>query len=71
MNARLSSTELVQGGSDLHLRCSIGVATLVPGQDDRPSDLVRMADEALYLAKANGRNRVEAARTAANDSKIA
>jgi diguanylate cyclase (GGDEF)-like protein len=37
---------------------SIGVATLVPGDQDKPRDLVSLADLALYKAKNNGRNRV-------------
>jgi|GEM_PF-1765459 len=37
--------------------CSFGVAAL-PGDADRPDDLLRRADEALYAAKAGGRGRV-------------
>ncbi len=38
---------------------SIGVATLPPGsRTGRSKDLVRLADECLYAAKENGRNRV-------------
>jgi len=42
-----------------HVTLSIGVATLVPG-DGTPADLTRLADEALYRAKEQGRNRVVA-----------
>ncbi|MFZ5574810.1 MAG: diguanylate cyclase [Pseudomonadota bacterium] len=42
-----------------HITCSFGVAEWVPG--DRAEDLLRKADDALYRAKANGRNRVEIA----------
>jgi diguanylate cyclase (GGDEF)-like protein/PAS domain S-box-containing protein len=41
------------------LTISLGVATLVPGTNASPSSLVDRADEALYLAKSRGRNRVE------------
>ena len=38
---------------------SLGVASLNPGKETEASALIKMADEALYLAKNNGRNRVE------------
>ncbi len=37
---------------------SIGVAMLTPGKDNGVERLIRKADEALYQAKANGRNQV-------------
>jgi two-component system chemotaxis family response regulator WspR len=37
---------------------SLGVACIVPGEDDDPDDLVARADAALYDAKRAGRNRV-------------
>ena len=44
---------------DLHLSISIGMAQLEPS-DAHLKDLVARADAALYRAKANGRNRIEA-----------
>ena len=40
------------------ITASIGVATLTPGSLDKRDDLVRKADQALYLAKSSGRNMV-------------
>ena len=38
---------------------SVGVATIIPGENASMMDIIAAADEALYLAKENGRNRVE------------
>lgn len=43
------------------LTISLGVASIVPGKNASPASLVNRADEALYLAKSRGRNRVEVA----------
>lgn len=37
---------------------SIGVAALIPDEDSNPQQLMAAADQALYQAKASGRNRV-------------
>lgn len=42
-----------------HLTISVGVATLPPGMDCAPNDLLHAADAALYDAKRNGRNCVQ------------
>jgi len=39
-----------------YVTISIGVAVLVPSENGRPEQLVRLADEALYRAKQRGRN---------------
>lgn len=44
-----------------HVTISIGVAVLVPSEDSRPEQLVRLADEALYRAKQRGRNQAQLA----------
>lgn len=40
------------------ITASLGVASLVPGPDASPEDLVRRADQAMYRAKRGGRDRV-------------
>ncbi len=47
------------GTTELQVTISIGVASLQQNKPDNAEKLVSMADEALYKAKANGRNRVE------------
>jgi diguanylate cyclase (GGDEF)-like protein len=49
------------GEASLHVTCSFGVAWLGAGDDLEA--LIHAADQALYQAKANGRNRVEFAVT--------
>jgi diguanylate cyclase (GGDEF)-like protein len=48
-------------GETLGATASFGVATIVPGEEATDADAVKRADEALYRAKAGGRNRVELA----------
>jgi len=45
--------------NDLRATCSIGVATMLSGKPENLEKLIAQADEALYRAKGEGRNRVE------------
>lgn len=48
-----------QEGQDLEVTVSIGIASTENGpEDDSPQKLIKRADEALYVAKTEGRNRV-------------
>jgi diguanylate cyclase (GGDEF)-like protein len=49
-------------GVDRAITASLGVAT-IPDHASDGDQLIRAADRALYLAKTNGRNRVEASTT--------
>lgn len=56
----LASAPLVLEGATLFITASMGVSVLDAG-DQSLDDLMRRADAALYVAKTNGRNRVEMA----------
>jgi two-component system cell cycle response regulator len=58
LRGRLATTPEVEGGPQ-QISVSIGLATL--GRDSSADSLIEQADQALYRAKARGRNRVEVA----------
>ncbi|HEY9448533.1 MAG TPA: GGDEF domain-containing protein, partial [Gemmatimonadaceae bacterium] len=57
---RVCNTPPMAGGEYgwLRVTVSIGVATVPSSRVNTPDELIAMADEALYRAKAQGRNRV-------------
>lgn len=54
----IAELEVSVNGSWLRLTTSVGVAALRPRFDQRPELLVELADQALYRAKQQGRNRM-------------
>jgi diguanylate cyclase (GGDEF)-like protein len=54
----LASRPMVVDGHELSLTASLGVAVIGPGVGVDSEELLRAADEALYRAKTEGRNRV-------------
>jgi diguanylate cyclase (GGDEF)-like protein len=46
-----------KSGIDEYVTLSVGVSSIVPGQDATPIDLIKAADQALYECKDKGRNR--------------
>src|SRR6478672_9392294 len=57
MRHRLHATGMLVDGQELQVSASFGV-TISDGSERSPDVFVRVADEALYRAKANGRNRI-------------
>lgn len=63
IRCRISEMQLdIPGSGSKQVTVSIGVATF-PQMGQTAEELVRSADRALYVAKSNGRNRVEMAET--------
>ena len=60
LRAKLGDTVIEYQGMALRLTTSIGVAAMRVA-DSRPEEIIARADQALYRAKASGRNRVELA----------
>lgn len=47
---------IVFGGNTITLTMSLGVASLLPDQKVSKDDLIKMAEDALVLAKKSGKN---------------
>ena len=55
----IADREMLVNETQLALTASFGATSALPGQNWTSESLIRRADEALYLAKKSGRNRVE------------
>ncbi len=59
MRKSIETTEFCCENNNLSVTASFGVSSTRPDQNQSAEDMIRGADEKLYLAKKNGRNRVE------------
>ena len=59
LRKQLAQTEMSVNDSSLRVTASFGVTVAMPGEMRTQEALIRKADEALYVAKRSGRNRVE------------
>lgn len=55
---RIEETSFRVSDEQLHLTVSIGICSICPDQADATKEIFAMADDALYTAKARGRNNV-------------
>ena len=58
IRAKIDGLALTHGGAEITLSASVGVAALIPKPDLKSNDLIALADQALYQAKGDGKNRV-------------
>ena len=59
LRKQLAGVQIELQDTPLTISASFGVASAIPGQKWTPEELINRADEALYIAKRRGRNRVE------------
>ncbi|MHB8294776.1 MAG: GGDEF domain-containing protein [Acidimicrobiales bacterium] len=67
----IESSVVTEGGRSVSVTVSVGCASLAQGGIESKEDLLRAADQALYAAKAAGRNRLSIALTAVKPAGVA
>lgn len=60
IRAMIESTPMETQAGTLHVTVSLGVASVPHSKIHTPKELIVAADKALYRAKRNGRNQVQA-----------
>lgn len=59
MRRTVEKTVIRHGETEIRMTASFGICCVSPDGSDSAEDIVKRADEKLYLAKINGRNRTE------------
>lgn len=59
MRKSIENTSIKYEGEDISVTASFGIYSLKSKGNENIDDLLQGADEKLYLAKRNGRNRIE------------
>ena len=60
LRTRIESLGVTHSGGDT-MTISVGYASTIPSRNASPTDLIKAADQALYQAKQEGRNRAKQA----------
>ena len=59
MRKSIENASIKYEGIDIRVTVSFGIYSLKSKGNENADDLLKYADEKLYLAKRNGRNRIE------------
>jgi diguanylate cyclase (GGDEF)-like protein len=59
IRARVAALAMKRRGDEAPVKVTVSIGVVVPQEGEGVRELIARADEALYRAKGNGRNRVE------------
>ena len=59
MRKAIEEKEIIHEDKKIRITASFGICSIVPSEKDNLETIIKIADDNLYLAKENGRNRIE------------